>query len=230
MDFRPSPRTLYINYALLVSVLAAALVVGKYYPARIYYWPEYTSHTGYVLPAQTCSQCHSQPYQPFEERTCYTGGCHSGFDPVNEPLSEAALAALEAKVLRGELEAGVQPNRPGALHFASIVQFHRLVRGSAPCLQCHPAHKLPQTGRFNEFTIRAELEKRLSELTAPTPKEIGRIRSQIFHQEAGSIVGAVACRTCHPGFPDDPQKQPPPDAPTVHAAIATRWIALDWRR
>jgi len=226
MDFRPTRRTLILNYIVVAAILTALLLAGRRYAARVYYWPEYTSHTGYTTPGQTCQQCHVQPFQPFQERTCYTGGCHAEFDPRQLPLSATSLGEWEGRIRSGEGPSGVQPNRPSAVHFAAVVQFHRHLRGAATCVECHPAHQLPQKGRFNEFTIRAELEKRILALSSPKPEDLARLRAEIFHNESRSFIGTVACDQCHVGMQQPPEAPPPPrEAPPPQAnRQRDRWI------
>lgn len=212
MDFRPNRRTLVISYIAIAGALGVLIWLSQSNPGRFYYWPEYTSHQGYTPPEQSCRQCHIRPYAAFEQKTCYTGGCHTDFDPRRGPISPEGILKLEEKTRQGWVAQGIRANGPGAENYAAVVAFHSNLGDAASCSECHPSHRLPQKGRFNEFTIREELEKRLSTMPeAPTPEALTQLRADIFHNEAQAFVGAISCNRCHATLPEwsIPKELPP---------------------
>lgn len=185
MDFRPNTHTLVFNYLLTFGVVGGLLYFSIGNPTRYFYSPAYNSHAGYETGAQSCRQCHTQSWEKFDERTCWTGGCHSLFDPTAGPPNDKILALKED-------ESGM--TKP---HFGALIAMHRMIGPLVSCGSCHPSHQLPQTGLFNKVTVHQETAERLLKHPEATDQEKRGVETGIFHSRAEQFTGKISCHSCH---------------------------------
>lgn len=207
MDFRPTRKTLVINYAVTFAAVGMILWLSIGRPVRYYYSPEYTSHGGYGAASTNCGECHIKPFVRVEERTCYTGECHTNFDPRLGELGGARLARLTEEIAHqstagGRKNGAVNTAMTGPLapQYAAVVAFHARIGTAVSCEQCHPSHRLPQTAPFNAATIANDLNQRLaSQSGSRSLAQLRGMRGDIFHANAKEFTGEVSCATCHVG-------------------------------
>ncbi len=185
MDFRPNTNILVLNYLITFGVVGGLLYFSIGNPTRFYYSPKHNSHAGYESDPQSCRQCHINPWEKFDERTCWTGGCHTQFDPTAGPADDKILALRED-------ESGM--TKP---HFGAVIAMHREIGPSVSCNSCHPSHQLPQTGLFNAVTIHQETAERLLKHPDASDQEKLGLRTEIFHNNAELFIGKISCQSCH---------------------------------
>src|SRR5437016_3435164 len=116
MDFRPDAKTLLINYAVFIVILAGIVVLSFGNPQKYYYSPEYTSHanTG-NYEALSCGACHIKPFHAADSKTCSTSGCHSYFTEGQFRPQMLVLASNER-------------NKPNT-NFGALLAFHSKLQG-----------------------------------------------------------------------------------------------------
>lgn len=185
MDFRPNSSTLILNYAITFGLVGGLLWLSAGKPTRYYYSPEYNSHAGYGPGAQSCRQCHVSPWAKFEEKTCWTAGCHTRFDPAQGQPDPVTLA------LKQDEFGNPRP------HFGAMIALHRLIGSSQTCGSCHPSHQVPQTGQFNRTTVHMAAAERFQRQPPRSPQEQRAVETEIFHARAEHFTGKLSCQTCH---------------------------------
>lgn len=189
MDFRPTRNTLIANYLVTFGILGVLVFLSLRNPTTYYYSPEYTTHTGYGLDAaQSCRQCHIQAFASFEEKTCWTSGCHTNFEPDGKLATKQMLS-----MTKSESSGETREN------YGALLGFHKALPTAMACATCHPSHQLPQTGKFNEATLVTDLKKKLatSPPKDPSPAGLKAVRAEVFHEKAEQFTGKVSCQTCH---------------------------------
>lgn len=182
MDFRPNTNTLVANYLVTFGIVGIIIFLSTRpgNVVRYYYSPEYNSHSSYGT--SNCASCHSTNWSKVTDKNCSTAGCHTQFEAGKQTTPER-LAATKDEF------GNVHPR------FGAILAFHDKVIGQTSCESCHPSHRLPQKGRFNNETMVVAMQQ-IGEMPRD-PAAVAKRRADVFHRGAEQIIGKVSCNTCH---------------------------------